>query len=103
MNRRNPLAGEPFPPPFRKLDAGIRRAVRVLWEGGIDTTESCQGGRGHSFPQPTVCFSGSYDDGFKALALAIEHGLPVHQLRRCYTMDGGELIGPEWEMTFWPR
>jgi hypothetical protein len=85
------------------MDPGIRHAVRVLREGGIETIESCQGGRGHSFFEPTVCFSGSYDDGFKALAVAIEHGLPVHQLRRCYTITEGELIGPDWEITFWPE
>jgi len=32
-----------------KLDPGIRPAVKLLWEHGFDTIESCQGGEGHCF------------------------------------------------------
>ena len=93
-------------PPFsgkgvRLLDAGIRREVRVLWENGIETTESCEGGPGHSFPEPTVRFCGTYADGFRALAIAKDHGLQVSELRRVWTLENGEPTGPHWELTFW--
>jgi len=35
------------------LDPGIRRAVLVLRSARIATFESCQGGPGHAFPDPT--------------------------------------------------
>jgi len=94
-------------PPFtgkgvRLIDPGIRRAVKILWENGIETFESCQGGRGHSFPEPTVRFHGQKHEGFRAIAVALAHGLKVAALRRYYTVEDGELHGPCWEMTFWP-
>jgi hypothetical protein len=48
-----------------------------------------------------VRFHGNASEGFKALAIALTHGLKVSTLRRYYTMTGGELTGPDWEMTFW--
>lgn len=84
----------------KRVDKGIAREVRVLWEAGIETIESCQGGKGHPFPEPTVRFAGDQSEGFKAVAIALQHGLRVDQLRRYYTVIGGELVGPYWEMTF---
>jgi hypothetical protein len=40
------------------LDPGIVDFVRVLQEAGVETTESCQGGEGHTYPEPTVRFNG---------------------------------------------
>jgi hypothetical protein len=88
------------PPPYTNLDAGIKGAVRILFENGIETAESCQGGKGHAYPEPTIYFDGTYEDGFKALAVALQHNLKVWQLSRVYTMDGGEPTGPEWKITF---
>jgi hypothetical protein len=82
------------------MDPGIRETVRILWENGIETTESCQGTRGHVYPEPTVCFDGTYEAGFRALALALAYGLHPNKLLRVWRMDGGELVGPEWRMTF---
>lgn len=95
------------PPPFtgkgvRLIDPRIRRAVKILWDNGIETFESCQGGRGHSFPEPTVRFHGQKHEGFRAVAIALGHRLKVATLRRYYTVEDGELHGPCWEMTFWP-
>jgi hypothetical protein len=75
----------------------------LLNEGGIETFESCQGGAGHSYPEPTVRFSGGYAAGFRALAVAVSHGLPVSALRRSWNIDPHtqEPIGPHWEMTFY--
>jgi hypothetical protein len=50
-------------PPFgasdvHPVDAGIEAIVRVLWSNGVETFESCEGGPGHSFLEPTVRFPG---------------------------------------------
>lgn len=82
------------------LDPGIEYAVRILNQGGIETYESCQGGAGHSYPEPTVRFHGDNSEGFRAFAWAMRHGLKVVALRRVYDVIDGELTGPTWEMTF---
>ncbi len=92
-------------PPFRRsgcrpVDAEIRREVRILWEGGVETFESCQGGKGHSFPEPTVRFHGGSGEGFRALGIALQAGLKVSALRRYYDVLDGEAHGPYWEMVF---
>lgn len=90
---------EKFNPP---LDAGIEDMVMVLRKHGVETFESCQGGEGHAFVEPTVRFSGEYAAGFHAFAVARENDLPVCSLRRAYRVEDGELKGPWWEMTFLP-
>jgi len=87
--------------PETPVDRGISYAVKVLRDAGIDTYESCEGGRGHSYPEPTIRFSGTYADGFRALAVARTFGLPVRYLRRFWDMEEGEPTGPNWEITFW--
>ena len=74
--------------------------MRVLWEGGIETYESCEGGRGHAFPEPTVRFLGGHGEGFRALAVALAHNLKPSELRRFYDVRDGEPNGPYWEITF---
>jgi hypothetical protein len=88
------------PPLYMRIDAGIRRHVRILFENGIETCESCEGGKGHAFPEPTVCFFGGHGEGFRALGIALEHGLKVFELRRIYQILDGEPNGPYWAMTF---
>lgn len=85
------------------LDRWISYAVKVLRDGGIETYESCQGGPGHSYPEPAVRFYGKPAEGFKAYAIAMTFGLPVRSLRRFWRMEDGELVGPQWELTFWRR
>lgn len=87
-------------PDLTALDAGIRDYVRVLQDGGVETYESCEGGPGHCFPEPTVRFHGHRAEGLRAFAWADTHGLPVVSLRRFWTVYRGELEGPHWEMTF---
>lgn len=82
------------------LDKGIAHAVGVLVGGGIETFESCEGGPGHAFPEPTVRFHGYRDEGFRALAAALLAGLQVSALRRVWDVIDGEPTGPHWEMTF---
>jgi hypothetical protein len=82
------------------IDAGIARAVAALQAAGVETFESCQGGAGHAFLEPTVRFHGGHAEGFRAMAAAIEAGLQVDALRRVWTLIDGEPAGPSWELTF---
>lgn len=83
------------------LDEGIRAYVLALREGGVETFESCEGGDGHPFPEPTVRFHGPVSAGFKAYAVAVERDLPVASLRLAYPVDDHKMLtGPWWEMTF---
>jgi hypothetical protein len=84
------------------LDEGIRPMVEILVRNGVETFESCDGGEGHAFYEPTVRFHGSHAEGFRALAVALQHGLRVCELRRYYSVEDGEPVGPHWEMTFLP-
>ena len=86
-----------FDPP---LDPKIRKHVLTLQSAGIETFESCEGGSGHAYLEPTVRFHGGRAVGFRALAAAIEGGLPVATLRRVWPVIDGEPTGPWWEMTF---
>jgi hypothetical protein len=82
------------------LDPGIAQAVRVLVEEGIETFESCEGGVGHAFPEPTVRFHGHREEGFRALAAVLRNGLRVSALRRYWAVIDGEPAGPHWELVF---
>jgi hypothetical protein len=64
------------------LDAGIAPCVDGLDAKGIEAFESCEGGEGHAFLEPTVRFYGERSEGFRALAAAIERELAVAELRR---------------------
>jgi hypothetical protein len=82
------------------IDPGIRRAVLILRRGGVETFESCEGGEGHAFKEPTVKFYGGQGAGYHALAIALDHGLPVKILQRGYYVSDGHLEGPWWELVF---
>lgn len=83
-----------------ELDPGIKRYVEVLQAAGVETFESCEGGSGHAYPEPTVRFHGERPEGYRALAVALQRGLPVYVLRRIWPIDDGEPHGPYWELTF---
>jgi hypothetical protein len=57
------------------LDPGIRAAVETLCAAGVETFESCEGGHGHAYPEPTVRFHGQSAEGFRALSAAMQAGL----------------------------
>lgn len=82
------------------LDAGIAHAVGVLRRAGVETFESCEGGTGHAFYEPTIRFHGHRDEGFRVLALAMQNGLRVSALRRFWGVIDGEPTGPHWEIVF---
>lgn len=88
-----------FDPP---LDPGIRHAVETLLAHGIETFESCEGGPGHAYAEPTVRFHGDRAEGYRALSAALQNGLPVRQLQRVWPVVNGEPTGPYWDMVFLP-
>jgi hypothetical protein len=96
------------PPPAPRdpgvIDAGIRKAVKCLQENGIETFESCEGGPGHAYPEPTVAFHGTPEAGWRGLGVCLAYGLPIQSLRRVWhILDGDEPNGPYWEVTFRKR
>ena len=90
--------------PLSDLDHGIRKAVEVLRANGIDTYQSCEGGSGHSFPEPIVQFHGTPEAGWRAVGVCLAYGLPIGELRRVWDIeDMTEPTGPHWEITFRER
>lgn len=86
--------------PEMPLDPGIRPIVEALRSAGVETFESCEGGPGHALPEPMVRFYGERPEGFRALAVALQLGLEVKDLRRVWPVLDGEPTGPYWEFTF---
>jgi len=82
------------------LDPCIEPMVETLQAAGIGTFESCEGGPGHAYPEPTVRFHGERSEGFRALAAAQAAGHSVAELRRVWPINDGEPTGPWWELTF---
>lgn len=87
--------------PDSPLDEGIADYVILLDKLGVETYESCEGGPGHAYPEPTIRFHGESSEGFRALAVALEHGLRVAELRRVWRIEDKQPIGPTWELTFY--
>lgn len=83
-----------------ELDPGIQHEVEVLAQHGVETYESCQGGEGHSYAEPTVAFHGDRAEGLRAYAIAHWQGLLVWELRRVWAVEDGELVGPQWNLVF---
>lgn len=89
------------PPVFSPaLDPGIEPFVLALHQAGIETFESCEGGVGHAYAEPTVRFHGDRGEGLRALGIALQHALPVSSLRRVWPVNDGEPTGPWWELVF---
>jgi hypothetical protein len=82
------------------LDKGIERAVHLLMDAGVETFESCEGGNGHAYLEPTIRFHGERAEGLRALGVALQHGLRATSLRRIWVVNDGEPTGPWWEITF---
>jgi hypothetical protein len=86
------------------MDRGIEKAVRLLLANGIETFESCEGGKGHAYPEPTIRFHGTPEAGWRAVGICLAHGLPIAALRRVWDiLDANEPSGPHWEVTFRDR
>lgn len=82
------------------LDPGIAAYVETLYGEGVESFESCEGGEGHAFLEPTIRFHGGQGEGHRVLGVALRAGLPVDELRRCWPVLDGEPTGPYWELIF---
>jgi hypothetical protein len=108
---RSVVAGTSYyeePPPSPaipgQIDPGVRQAVKRLREHGIETVESCEGGPGHAYPEPTVAFYGTSEAGWRAVSVCIAFGFPILSLRRVWDfIEPDQPTGPHWEITFSKR
>ena len=73
--------------------------MECLIAAGIETYESCEGGQGHAYHEPTVRFHGARPEGYKAVSVALSAGFQVKELKRVWPLLDGELTGPYWEIT----
>jgi hypothetical protein len=89
--------------PHCPLDIGIARAVRILRSAGINTYESCEGGEGHAFSEPTIKLSGTPEAGWQAIGRLLTYKMPVRRFSQAWSFDFGALTGPHWEVTFWRK
>src|SRR5215471_6528312 len=69
-NGNQPPSSPPVP---GQIDPGIRQAVKILREHNIETCESCEGGLGHAYPEPTVAFFGKARGWLAALAICLAY------------------------------
>jgi hypothetical protein len=101
--RRMPIRDKMWPDAsYKSLDVGIRFAVHVLHAGGFDTCQSCQGGKGHAYDQPTVEMIAGADDalGFGALKVLQAYGLPVRDVAILWPVQHGLPYEKLWRITF---
>ena len=80
------------------LDKGIERVVRMLRYHGVETVQSCEGGEGHAFIEPTVRFIGEKGEGFRVLGIALSMGFPVKCVRKVWDVENGEPTEICWEL-----
>lgn len=93
---------------YQQLDPGIRFPVRVLHAQCLLTSQSCQGGEGHSYQEPTVdLVDNGTAEGMLALAALGAYGLDVMELSLVWDVQHwlphGERI---WRVTLrraWPE
>lgn len=68
---------------YAGIDAGVRFAVRVLHAAGIETCQSCEGGQGHAYTEPSVDMRADGPHragGFRALSALADYGLHVRRI-----------------------
>lgn len=86
------------------IDAGILPAVEILNNNGFETFESCEGGEGHAYFEPTVRFFGTEFDLIRAYEVCIANGLNVIQVNRVYrkvsNLDKNDKLIKLWEHPF---
>ena len=88
---------------IKGLDGGIKKYVEILRSEGIETYESCEGGKGHPYPEPTICFHGQIEEGFRGLAVALQNGLPVSEIRQFWSIEDKQPVGPSWAIVLWEK
>lgn len=89
---------------FSFVDEGIRDAVIILNNHGFKTFESCQGGVGHCFPEPTIRFEGDEFDLIRAYEVCKCYNLNVYEVKRVYRKvdlyDKIISLGDVWDKPF---
>lgn len=90
------------PDEYEGLDVGILFAVKVLHAAGIETCQSCQGGEGHAYREPSVDLSADASGvgGFAALAALRDYGLPVNAVSIVWDIMDGLPYSKLWRITF---
>lgn len=92
-----------------QIDPKILPAVEVLNNHGFKTFESCEGGKGHCYPEPTIRFEGNEYDAMRAYEICQLYCFPVHEVKRVfrktplYNNDNTpdvHLMGEVWEQPF---
>ena len=81
------------------IDKGILSEVLILRKHGVETFESCQGGIGHCFPEPTIKFYGDKNEGIRVAHICLQEDLPIFKIGRSFYVSDGELTTPFWELT----
>ena len=84
------------------LDPGIADAVHVLRAAGINTSQSCEGGDGHTRSEPIVEFRGDFAEALRAVAAAVDNGIPIQELRRVWHVRFHTIEGPWWALSLRP-
>jgi len=87
--------------PLVPVDPGIVRGVKILRDAGFATIESCEGGEGHAYPEPTIKFAGDQPTGWAALAALMTYRLPIRRAGQMWSFIEGQPTGPHWFVTFW--
>lgn len=77
------------------VDEVIRPAVKIMREHSFSTFESCQGGKGHPFTEPTIRFNGTEFDLITAYELCYHYKLNVTCVRRVYVKN--PVYNNKWE------
>ena len=80
-------------------DIGVTAYLAELIAAGVHTFESCEGGEGHAFRDPTVRFNGDDTEGWRALDVCRAHNFPVRLLQRVWDVDDGP-ADPYWMLVF---
>lgn len=91
------------------LDPGIRPAVVLLRDHGVETHGSCRGGAGHAYSRPVITFGGGDHDGLRAVWLLESSGYAVSELARTWDLNAGTFA--RWRVDLescqprgeWPR
>lgn len=87
-----------YKPHDNVLDIGIQSPVIILNTHGVDTFESCQGGPGHAFVEPTIRFHGGLGEGMRAFGILSQHGYKCGKVAMYWNVIDGVLHGPYWEI-----
>ncbi len=91
LNKHKPQTDSP-------LDPGIKEVVLILRSEGVETVESCEGGEGHPYKEPTIIFHGNPYEGFRAYTIVKNHGYLIDSLAYEYIESDGWLKGPYWRL-----